>query len=68
MKDNDGKCKGKQCSIYRTYKKSVFSLFLTRFIGFGFVTMANWISAYNAIQGMNGHKVESKYLQVSFKK
>eukprot|EP00027_Filamoeba_sp_ATCC50430_P017596 CAMPEP_0168564854 /NCGR_PEP_ID=MMETSP0413-20121227/13483_1 /TAXON_ID=136452 /ORGANISM="Filamoeba nolandi, Strain NC-AS-23-1" /LENGTH=404 /DNA_ID=CAMNT_0008596585 /DNA_START=39 /DNA_END=1253 /DNA_ORIENTATION=+ len=36
--------------------------------GYGFVTMSNWMSAANAIQGLNGYKIENKYLSVSYKK
>jgi hypothetical protein len=36
--------------------------------GYGFVTMGNWLAGYNAIQSLNGYKVDNKFLQVSFKK
>lgn len=37
-------------------------------VGYGFVKMANWMSAYNAIQGLHGYRIDNKYLSVSFKK
>jgi len=36
--------------------------------GYGFVRMANWMSAQNAIVALNGYKIENKYLSVSYKR
>jgi len=36
--------------------------------GYGFVTMGNWLSAYNAVNALNGYKIDNKQLKVSFKK
>lgn len=56
------------CKIVPSHSSACCSFLLCFCVGFGFVKMANWMNAYNAIQALNGFKIENKYLSVSFKK